>query len=192
MAPFMAATKYAKTHSLMCSYNAVNGVPSCANSYFLQTIFRDLWGFVEDGYISSDCGAAYNVFNPHMYAANASGAAADSIRAGTDIDCGSDYQWHLNTSFADGHVSRDTIERGVIRLYSSLARLGYFDDDSSEYRNLCWNDVVSTNAQNISYEAAVEGIVLLKNDGTLPLGDSAKNVALIGPYTTATTDLQGN
>lgn len=192
MAPFLSATKYAKTHSFMCSYNAVNGVPSCANSFFLQTVLRDLWGFVEDGYVSSDCDAAYNVFNPHQYAANASGAAADSVRAGTDIDCGSDYQWHLNTSFADGHISRDEIERGVIRLYTNLVRLGYFDDNSSEYRNLDWSDVVSTNAQNISYEAAVEGTVLLKNDGTLPLGDSAKSVALIGPYTTATTDLQGN
>ncbi|RJE22730.1 hypothetical protein PHISCL_04946 [Aspergillus sclerotialis] len=192
MPPFLAAAKYAKVHSVMCSYNAVNGVPSCANSFFLQTILRDSWGFVDDGYVSGDCGATYNVFNPHQYAANASGAAADSIRAGTDIDCGSDYQNHLNESFLDGLISRDEIERGAIRLYSNLIRLGYFDGDDSPYRNLHWNDVVSTDAWNISYEAAVEGIVLLKNDGTLPLSDSIGSVALVGPYTNATTQLQGN
>lgn len=191
MPPFLAATKYAKVHSFMCSYNAVNGVPGCANSFFLQTILRDTWGFVEDGYVSSDCGATYNVFNPHEYAANASGAAADSIRAGTDIDCGSNYQYHLNEAFLDGQVSRDEVERGAIRLYSNLVRLGYFDGDSSEYRNLGWKDVVSTDAWNISYEAAVEGIVLLKNDGTLPLSKTG-SVALVGPYTNATTQLQGN
>lgn len=191
MPPFLAATKYAKTQSVMCSYNAVNGVPTCANSFFLQTILRDTWGFAEDGYVSSDCGAAYNVFNPHGYAANASGAAADSMRAGTDINCGSDYQRHLNVSFYNGHISRDEIEKGVTRLYSNLVRLGYFDGNGIEYRNLGWNDVVSTDAWNISYEAAVEGVVLLKNDGTLPLSQSG-SVALVGPYSNATTQLQGN
>lgn len=191
MPPFLAATKYARVHSIMCSYNAVNGVPSCANSFFLQTILRDTWGFVDDGYVSSDCGATYNVFNPHGYAANASGAAADSIRAGTDIDCGSNYQYHLNESFLDGQISRDDIERGAIRLYSNLVRLGYFDGNGSEYRNLGWKDVVSTDSWNISYEAAVEGIVLLKNDGTLPLSNTG-SIALVGPYSNATTQLQGN
>lgn len=192
MPPFLAATKYAKVHSIMCSYNAVNGVPSCSNSFFLQTILRDSWGFVDDGYVSGDCGAANGVFNPHQYAANASGAAADSIRAGTDIDCGSNYQNKLNESFLDGLISRDEIERGAIRLYSNLIRLGYFDGDGSPYRNLHWDDVVSTDAWNISYEAAVEGIVLLKNDGTLPLSDSVGSVAVVGPYTNATTQMQGN
>lgn len=176
----------------MCAYNSVNGVPSCANSFLMQTVLREHWGFVEDGFAVTDCGAAFNVWNPHMYAANRSAGAAASIRAGTDRNCGSSYQWYLNTSFADGHVSRDEIEKGVVNTYASMVRLGYFDDESSPYRNLSWSDVISTNAQNLSYEAAVEGTVLLKNDGTLPLADSTKRVALIGPYTTATKELQGN
>ena len=190
---FLASVRYAKARSLMCSYNAVNGVPSCANSFFLQTLLRDAWGFSSDaGYVSSDCDAVYNVYNPHMYALNQSGAAADSLRAGTDIDCGTTYQYHLNESFYNGYVSREDIEVGVTRLYSNLVRLGYFDGNSSEYRQLTWNDVVSTDAQNISYEAAVEGITLLKNDGTLPLSKSVKSVALIGPWANATTQMQGN
>ncbi|EAW07155.1 beta-xylosidase XylA [Aspergillus clavatus NRRL 1] len=124
---FLVAARDAKVRSVMCSYNAVNGVPSCANSFFLQTLLRDTFGFVEDGYISSDCDSAYNVFNPHEYAANVSSAAADSIRAGTDIDCGTTYQYYFDEAVDQNLLSRADIERGVIRLYSNLMRLGYFD-----------------------------------------------------------------
>lgn len=190
---FLASISYAKAQSLMCSYNAVNGVPSCSNSFFLQTLLRDTWGFDEySGYVSTDCDAAYNVFNPHNYAANVSQAAADCVRAGADIDCGTTYQYYLNSSIIEGLISRDAIETGVTRLYTQLVRLGYFDGPKAQYRSLTWNDVVNTNAQNISYEAAVEGITLLKNDGTLPLSKSVKSIALIGPWANATTQLQGN
>lgn len=189
---FLAASRDARVHSVMCSYNAIDGVPSCASSFLLQTLLRDSWDFVDDGYVSSDCDAVYNVFNPHEYAANVSGAAADSFRAGTDIDCGTSYPYYLNDSFFQGEISRSEIERGVIRLYSNLASLGYFDGMNSEYRNLDWSNVVSTDAWNISYEAAVEGIVLMKNDGTLPLSTNTHSVALIGPWSNATQQMQGN
>ncbi|KAJ5682998.1 exo-1-4-beta-xylosidase xlnD [Penicillium macrosclerotiorum] len=189
---FLTAVRDARVHSVMSSYNSVNGVPSSANSFLLQTLLRDEWGFVEDGYVSSDCDAVYNVWNPHEYAANITGASADSMRAGTDIDCGTSYQYHLNESFFQGEISRTEIERGVIRLYSNLVRLGYFDGNDSQYRDLTWSDVLVTDAWNISYEAAVEGIVLLKNDGTLPLSKKLNKVALVGPWANATEQMQGN
>ncbi|BAE55977.1 unnamed protein product [Aspergillus oryzae RIB40] len=192
---FLVASRDAKVHSVMCSYNAVNGVPSCSNSFFLQTLLRDTFDFVEDGYVSGDCGAVYNVFNPHGYATNESSAAADSIRAGTDIDCGVSYPRHFQESFHDQEVSRQDLERGVTRLYASLIRAGYFDGKTSPYRNITWSDVVSTNAQNLSYEAAAQSIVLLKNDGILPLtstSSSTKTIALIGPWANATTQMLGN
>nr|pir xylan 1,4-beta-xylosidase (EC 3.2.1.37) - Talaromyces emersonii [Rasamsonia emersonii]AAL32053.2 beta-xylosidase [Rasamsonia emersonii] len=189
---FLASARYAKTRSLMCSYNAVNGVPSCSNSFFLQTLLRESFNFVDDGYVSSDCDAVYNVFNPHGYALNQSGAAADSLLAGTDIDCGQTMPWHLNESFYERYVSRGDIEKSLTRLYANLVRLGYFDGNNSVYRNLNWNDVVTTDAWNISYEAAVEGITLLKNDGTLPLSKKVRSIALIGPWANATVQMQGN
>ncbi|KAE8379556.1 Exo-1,4-beta-xylosidase xlnD [Aspergillus bertholletiae] len=190
---FLVASRDAKVHSVMCSYNAVNGVPSCSNSFFLQTLLRDTFDFVEDGYVSGDCGAVYNVFNPHGYAANESTAAADSIRAGTDIDCGVSYPRHFQDSFHEQGVSRQDLERGVTRLYTSLIRAGYFDAKTSPYRNITWSDVVATNAQNLSYEAAAQSIVLLKNDGILPLSSStARTIALIGPWANATTQMLGN
>lgn len=192
MPPFIAAARDARVHSVMCSYNAVNGVPSCANSFFLQTLLRDTFGFVEHGFVCGDCGAVSNVYNPHMYASNETSAAADSIRAGTDIDCGTTYQYYFDGSFDEGLVSREDIERGVKRLYTNLVQTGYFDGPNAKYRSLDWNDVVTTDAWNISYEAAVEGAVLLKNDGTLPLANSTKSVALIGAWTTATFQMQGD
>lgn len=162
-------------------------------AFAILATLRDSWGFSsDDGYVSLDCDAVYNVYNPHMYALNQSGAAADSLRAGTNIDCGTTYQYHLNESFYNGYVSRQDIEQGVTRLYANLVRLGYFDGSSSAHRQLSWRDVVSTDSQNISYEAAVQGITLLKHDGTLPLSKSIRSIALIGPWANATTQMQGN
>ena len=190
---FMVASKYARAHSLMCSYNSVNGVPSCANSFFLQTLLRDSWDFPEGGYVSSDCDAVYNVWNPHGYADDIVTAAADSLRAGTDIDCGQTYPWNLNASFIEGYVSRDDIELSLTRLYTSLVRAGWFDGMDGPYRQLTWKDVETTDAWNISYEAAAAGITLLKNDGTLPLSSRhVRSLAVIGPWANATTQMQGN
>ncbi|KAL4866251.1 hypothetical protein BDV12DRAFT_173131 [Aspergillus spectabilis] len=190
--PFIAAARDAKVRSVMCSYNAVNGVPSCSNSFFLQTLLRDTFEFAEHGYVSGDCGAVYNVWNPHGYAANESAASAASILAGTDIDCGTSYQFYGEDSFEDGLVSRSEIERGVIRLYTNLIQAGYFDGEDHPYRDITWDDVVETDAWNIAYEAAVEGIVLLKNDDTLPFSSNIRSVALIGPWTNVGEELQGN
>jgi len=188
---FKTAIKDARVHSVMSSYNAVNGVPSSANTFLLQTLVRDTWDFVQDGFISSDCDAVYNVFNPHGYASTAELAASKSMLAGTDIDCGITYQFYMNNSFARGEISRSEIERGVVRFYSNLASAGYFDGANSKYRDLDWSDIVSTDALNVSYQSAVESIVLLKNDGILPLSNTS-SVALIGPWANATTQMKGN
>ena len=80
----------------------------------------------------------------------------------------------------------------MIRLYAKSCQSRILDGKDSPYRNLTWSDVVTTDAWNISYEAAVEGIVILKNDGTLPLSKKIRSVSLIGPWANATKQLQGN
>jgi len=96
---FRVAVQDARVHSVMCAYVAVNGVPSCANSYFLQTLLRDTWDFADTSYVTSDCDAVYVIWNPHGYAANWSMAAADGIRAGCDSNCGQTYQRHLMDAY---------------------------------------------------------------------------------------------
>jgi beta-D-xylosidase 4 len=156
----------------------------------LQTLLRETWHF-GDGFVSGDCGAVYGVFNPHHNAATRVGGSAAALLAGTDIDCGTEFSYYLEDAFDQGDVSRDNIEKALTRLYSGLVQQGYFDGNGSLYRDLTWDDVVKTDSWNISYEAAVEGIVLLKNDGTLPLHTNS-SVALIGPYANATEQMLGN
>jgi beta-D-xylosidase 4 len=187
---FRTAITKAKARGLMCSYNAVNGEASCGSSFFLQTLLRETWHF-GDGFVSGDCGAVYGVFNPHHNAATRVGGSAAALLAGTDIDCGTEFSYYLEDAFTEGDVSRDDIEKALTRLYSGLVQQGYFDGNGSLYRDLTWDDVVKTDSWNISYEAAVEGIVLLKNDGALPLHANS-SVALIGPYANATTQMLGN
>ncbi|KAJ7644322.1 glycoside hydrolase family 3 protein [Roridomyces roridus] len=189
---FQSCVRDAKVGSVMCSYNAVNGIPSCANTFLLQTILRDTWGFDQDRWVTSDCDAISDFIN-HNYVADLPHAAAAGILAGTDVDCGSTYGDNLQAALTMGLLNETDISASLTRLYSSLVRLGYFDPAASQpYRQLGWTDVNTPSAQNLAYQAAVEGLTLLKNDGTLPLSKSIKKLALIGPWANATTSMQGN
>ncbi|KAJ7505520.1 glycoside hydrolase family 3 protein [Mycena galericulata] len=191
--PFQSCVRDAKVGSAMCSYNAVNGIPSCANTYLLQTILRDYWGFDQDRWVTSDCDALANIFTNHDYVASLTQAAAVAMNAGTDIDCGTTYGDNLGSAVNASLVNVSSIAAALTRQYTSLVRLGYFDPAASQpYRQLGWSDVNTPSAQNLAYEIAVEGLVLLKNDGTLPLSKSVKKLAFVGPWANATNQMQGN
>lgn len=191
-APFKTCVRDAKVTSVMCSYNAVDGIPSCANDYLLQNVLREHWGFTEAyNYVVSDCDAVQNVFDPHNYVSSYPEAAAVSLNAGTDLDCGSTYDY-LNVSILSNMTTEAALDRSLTRLYSALIQLGYFDYTNTPYSSLSWADVNTTQNQNLAYQAAIEGFALLKNDGTLPLPKQLSNVAIIGPWANATTQMQGN
>lgn len=183
--------------SIMCSYNALNGVPTCADSYILQTILREHWGWTDDDqYVTSDCDAVQNIFLPHGYASTREEAVADALKAGTDLDCGTYYPLHLPSAYSDGLFDESVIDKAVMRLYSALIKLGYFDSASATpYRSLGFKDVSTPAAEALALKAAEEGIVLLKNDGTLPLSlptDKITTIAMIGGLANSTTQMQGN
>ncbi|KAG6843962.1 hypothetical protein H0H87_011384 [Tephrocybe sp. NHM501043] len=200
--PFQSCVRDAKVASVMCSYNSVNGIPSCANKYLLQTVLRDYWGFGEDRWVTSDCDAIKNVYTPHNYTQTYAEAVAVSLKAGTDIDCGSTYATYLPDAFNQSLITRADLETALVRQYTSLVRysmgtilckLGYFDPASSQpYRQLTWADVNTPSSQALAHRAAVEGIVLLKNTGVLPFASSIKKLALVGPWANATIAMQGN
>ncbi len=179
----------------LTSSDAVNGVPTCADPYLLQTILREHWGWTNDQqYVTSDCDAVQNIFLPHEYTATREEAVAVALIAGTDLDCGTYYQDHLPAAFEQGLFNESTLDQALIRQYSALVRLGYFDPpDKQPYRQLSFNDVSTPEAQRLAYKAAVEGIVLLKNDGLLPLSlQNNSSIALIGNWANATQQMQGN
>ena len=120
--PFQTCVRDAKVASVMCSYNAVNGIPSCANSFLLQDILRDYWGFDDTRWVTSDCDAVSNIYSPHNYTATPAQAAADALLAGTDIDCGTFSSTNLPDALSQGLVNATDLKRAAIRQYASLVR----------------------------------------------------------------------
>ncbi|KAF9068366.1 beta-xylosidase [Rhodocollybia butyracea] len=190
---FQACVRDAQVASIMCSYNSVNGIPSCASGYLLQNITRDYFGLGEDQWITSDCDAVANIFSPHNFTNSLANASALALHAGTDIDCGSTYTDNLQLALNQSLVTEQDIVQALVRRYGSLVRLGYFDSpDVQPYRQLDFSNVNTPTAQQLALTAALEGITLLKNDGILPLSSSITNIALIGPWASATTQMQSN
>ncbi|TLD36740.1 beta-xylosidase [Venturia nashicola] len=195
MPPFQSCARDSNVGAFMCSYNAVNGVPTCADPYLLQTILREHWNWTsQEQWVTSDCDAVQNIFLPHQYSATREQAAADALNAGTDVNCGTYFPNHLPAAFQQGLFNESTLDRALIRQYSSLIRLGYFDAPAEQpYRQLTFQDVSTSSAQALAYRAAVESITLLKNDGLLPLQlSTSSSIALIGDWANASTQMQGN
>ena len=193
--PFKTCAADQQVGAIMCSYNAVNGVPACADSYLLEDILRQHWGWEKpEHYVSTDCGAIDDISGGHSYASDLGHALALALQAGTDVDCsfGDDaaYQQAWNQSL----ITEDEVDKALTRLYTALVSVGFFDPASTQpLRALDWSAVNTPDAQTLAYQAAAEGAVLLKNDGTLPLAlDQVGSVALIGPWAQATTQMQGN
>lgn len=151
-------------------------------------------GVVVDRWVTADCDAVGNVYDPHAYTEDFVNGSAVSLKAGADLDCGTTYAEYLPEAFDRGLIVEEDLKGALTRLYASLVWLGYFDPaENQPYRQISWADVNSPEAQALAYQAAVEGMVLLKNDGTLPLTNATASLALIGPMANATaTQMQGN
>lgn len=177
---------------VMCSYNNVNGVPTCANPKLLKDLMRDTWQF--DGYITSDCGAVEDVYNTHYYASTPREAVADVLSAGMDMECGKWFDSHLKAAVSAGLVTMDQVDSALSNLLAIHMRMGRFDKSGTAYDTIGWSAVNSDLHQQIAREAAQQAVVMLKNDDSaLPL--SAKDVrslAVIGPNANATKTMKGN
>jgi beta-glucosidase-like glycosyl hydrolase len=125
--PFKTCVRDVNVGSIMCSYNAVDGVPACASEYLLQDVLRDEWGFTEPyRYVTSDCAAVQNIWTPHNFTDSEAAAAAVALNAGTDTNCGSSYLL-LNESVANGWTTEAQMDKSLTRLYNALFTVGYFD-----------------------------------------------------------------
>mmetsp|Transcript_18126 Transcript_18126/g.43550 ORF Transcript_18126/g.43550 Transcript_18126/m.43550 type:complete len:739 (+) Transcript_18126:71-2287(+) len=189
---FKAGIQKGNASGLMCSYNAVNGVPSCANTGLLNGLARKEWGF--DGYITSDCGAVEDVFSNHKYDPSAEHVVSDVLEAGMDSDCGSFLDKHMQDAITAGVVKKDDFDAALTNMFRVRMRLGHFDPaDSQPYLKYGVDKINTQEHQELALEAARQGIVLLKNNGALPLdAGKVKKIAVIGPHGNATTTMQGN
>ncbi|KAH7305955.1 glycoside hydrolase superfamily [Stachybotrys elegans] len=180
--PFQQCARDSKVGSFMCAYNAVNGVPSCANDYLMGTILREHWNWTEtNNYITSDCEAVLDVSANHHYVeTNAEGTAICFIR-GMDNSCEYESTSDIPGAWNQGLLPEEVIDRALRRTYETLISAGYFDGDSSEYLSLGWADVNTPEAQELALQTVLDGTVLLKNDGTLPLElEEGATLAMVG------------
>ncbi len=190
--PFRSCTRDAKVGAVMCSYNAEYGIPSCANRWLLQNVLRESWGWSDpENWITSDCAAITNIVDNHNYTKSDAGAAAVALNAGTDLGCEGTIYNSLTQSVAQNMTTEATVDKSLMRLYISLIQAGFFDALPG-LSSIGWSDVGTPTAQQLAYQAAAEGITLLKNDGVLPLPKNGANLAIIGPWGNATTQMQGN
>ncbi len=177
---YLWAFRYCIKHSdpscVMGAYNRVYGEPCCGSPFLLEEKLRKEFGF--SGYVVSDCGAICDFNENHKVTANAAESAALAVNSGCDLNCGNAYQW-LKTSVALGLLSEETVTRAVERLFEARIRLGQFDDDC-EYDSIPYSVIECPEHVALSRKVAQDSVVLLKNDGILPL-DPKTNIAVIGP-----------
>jgi beta-glucosidase len=192
---FRAAVTEAHAQSVMCAYNAIDGVPACANTMLLRDHLRNDWHF--DGYVVSDCAAIADVNTGHHYAPDMAHAAADALKAGTDIECGfGNGQAYLSLVDAVHQhlITEADIDTALRRLFTARFHLGMFDPPSSyAYGRIPFSEDNSPAHRALSLQAARESVVLLKNqDHILPLNSDIRRIAVIGPTAELVQSLQGN
>ncbi|KAF2314665.1 hypothetical protein GH714_028370 [Hevea brasiliensis] len=190
--PFEMCVKDGDVSSIMCSYNRVNGVPTCADPKLLNQTIRGDWNL--HGYIVADCDSIQVMVDDHKYLSDTKeDAVAQTLKAGLDLDCGIYYTNYTESSVQQGKAREEDIDRSLTYLYVVLMRLGFFDG-SPQFQSLGKADVCSKEHIELATQAAREGIVLLKNDDeTLPLSSNNINsLAVVGPHANATKAMLGN
>jgi beta-glucosidase len=194
---FRAAIVEGRAGSVMCAYNRVDGLPACASNPLLGGILRGDWGFT--GYVVSDCDAVSHIRTHHRFAPDAATAVAAAMRAGVDNECSgatltdsAGLEQPYRDALARGLITLADVDRALVRLFAARYRTG----DLPGLRPLSIESVspadVGTPAHGeLALEAAEKSLVLLKNNGVLPLAGTPR-IAVIGPLGDATRVLRGN
>jgi beta-glucosidase len=196
---FRAAVTEGKAGSVMCAYNRINDEPACANRFLIRDQLRGAWKF--NGYVVSDCDAIVDVFEGHHFTKSVAEAAAVSMKTGMDNECAdyitqvtddSDYVKYLD-AVKRGLLSEKDIDVALKRLFMARFRLGLFDPpELVPYARTPDSEIDSAEHRALALKTARESMVLLKNDGVLPLGPDVRKIAVFGPLAESVSVLHGN
>lgn len=190
---FERVVREGKVAGVMSAYNAINGVPVSASPFFLTELVRNRWGF--EGYIVSDCDAIRDLYGEkqHHYVKTAEEAAAAAVKAGCNLCCGGDYN-ALVRAVQQGLVTEKEIDEALYHTLWTRFRLGLFDPaERVPYSKYTLEDNDVPQHSQVALELARESIVLLKNNGILPLDRTKlKQIAVIGPNADSKSMLEGN
>ena len=190
--PAFEALVEADVEAVMCAYNRTNGEPCCAHNYLLDEVLRGLWNF--DGHIVSDCWAIADFYaeNGHGTTENMVEAAALAVKSGVNLNCGDEYP-ALIEAVQQGLIEEETIDRALAKLLETRFELGMFDPEEANPYNKITIDVVNSEQNRaLAREAAVKSIVLLKNNGVLPLANDLSRYYVTGPNAATIDALLGN
>jgi beta-glucosidase len=181
MPAFQHTVVFGKAFSIMCAYNELNQEPCCGNYYLLTDILRKKWGF--EGYVVSDCGAINDMISGHHLYETGVEAAARGILAGCDLNCGDCYSSYLHEALELGLIEEKDLDRALKRVLSARFRLGEFDPPEMVPYSVIPEEKLDCKAhRDLALTAAGKAIVLLKNEGILPLDkNKIKSIAVIGP-----------
>lgn len=186
---FEALVKEAHVEAVMGAYNRTNGEPCCASKTLIQETLRKKWGFL--GHFVSDCWAIRDFHQHHKVTSTPEESAAMALKTGCDLNCGNTYLRILQ-AYQKGLVTEEEITRAAERLMTTRILLGMHSTDN-EYDNIQYDKVECREHLHTSEEMARKGIVLLKNNGILPLDKSRlKTIGVIGPNADSRTALIGN
>ena len=190
--PAFKALVDADVESIMCAYNRTNGEACCAHQTLLGDLLREQWGF--DGHILSDCWAIVDFFaeNGHGLADDPAEASAMAVKSGVSLNCGDSYP-ALVEAVEKGLIAEQEIDEALVKLLVTRFKLGMFDsDDSNPYNKIGQEVVNSSENRALAKEAALKSIVLLKNNGVLPMRNNFKRYFVTGPNAATINPLIGN
>lgn len=186
---FEWCVRKADVEGVMGAYNMINGIPSCANP-IIEEVLRNKWGF--PGYFVSDCGALADMHMFCLYTHTAVESAAVALKAGCDLNCGNVYL-HVMEAYNEGLVTEEEIDRSAIRVMATRMKLGLFDPDCAYHQETDYLKLECEEHRKAAYQTAVESVVLLKNNGILPLQrEKLKTIGVIGPNAASIRALEGN
>ena len=177
----------AGVEGVMGAYNRVNGEPSCASKFLMGKLKE--WNF--DGYFVSDCWAIRDFHTSHKVTSTAPESAAMALKAGCDINCGNTYL-HILEALEEGLIEPEDIKKACVHAMRTRARLGMFEE-STEFDSIPYDVVGCKEHKKVALECSRRSMVLLKNNGILPLDKSKlKSIAVIGPNADSREALEGN
>ena len=181
----------AGVEAIMCAYNRTNDEACCGSNLLLQDILLSEWGF--QGHVVSDCGALENFHQRHEVTANSIESAAMALRRGVDINCGTIYAESLKAAYEKGLITMDDLDVRLKRSLRTRFKLGMFDDASANpYRAIGPEAINDEAKKKLALEAAHKSIVLLKNNGALPLDSNGRIFFMTGPLAADSLSLVGN
>lgn len=185
---FKALVQEAKVEAVMGAYNRTNGEPCCGSTTLIKDILRGEWEF--EGHFVSDCWALKDFHMYHGVTSTAEESAAMALKAGCDVNCGNIYLYILK-AYQNGLVTEDEITTAAERLFTTRFLLGMFEEN--EFDKIPYEVVECKEHLGIADKATEECLVLLKNNGILPINKAkVKTIGVIGPNANSRAALIGN